>query len=278
MNTCSNQRRTKKNERALLLLALTCTVLFLAGVASSQIYLPPPPPEPSEYGKVVLDQFSSNSPGGVVFDHWLHRSKFTCRLCHVDIGFAMQAKATGIQAASNREGFHCGSCHDGKRLYDGKPIFAACGDTSADKQCDRCHSLGKTGVRHYEYKAFVARFPKAYYGVDWQAAERSKAIKPVDFLEGVSLRKNHIEKRRDFTIKAGLPFVQPIVFSHQKHSVWNGCELCHPEIFPTAKKEAVSFSMYMNFDGRQCGACHRKVAFPLNNCGHCHPLGPEWIG
>jgi len=33
----------------------------------------------------------------VVFDHWLHRAKFTCRLCHVDIGFAMKAEATDIR-------------------------------------------------------------------------------------------------------------------------------------------------------------------------------------
>jgi hypothetical protein len=28
------------------------------------------------------------------FRHWLHRSKYTCRLCHVDIGFAMEAGGT----------------------------------------------------------------------------------------------------------------------------------------------------------------------------------------
>ena len=99
--------------------------LFFCGLlpyfASAQIYLPQRPPEPSEYGKVILDNYSSAGPGPVVFDHWLHRSMFTCRVCHVDVGFAMEAKATGINASSNREGFYCGACHDGKKLFREKP-------------------------------------------------------------------------------------------------------------------------------------------------------------
>ena len=85
----------KRSERVCLLLVLVGAVLLAGNVAAAQVYLPERPPAPSEYGKVILDS-SSSGPGAVVFDHWLHRSKFTCRLCHVDIGFAMQAKATGI--------------------------------------------------------------------------------------------------------------------------------------------------------------------------------------
>jgi len=226
---------------------------------------------------VILDTDASKSgPGAVVFDHWLHRSKFTCRLCHVDIGFAMAAKGTGIRADSNRQGFHCGACHDGKKLFGGKPLFAACSDGPGGKQCDRCHSLGKNGVREYEYRAYTAKFPKAHYGIDWQAAEAAGIVKPVDFVEGVSIKKTKIESREDFSIKAGVTWVHPVFFSHEKHSIWNGCELCHPEIFPTAKKSAVQYTMFSNIEGRHCGACHLKVAFPLNNCQMCHPRAPAW--
>jgi hypothetical protein len=38
----------------------------------------------------------------VSFDHWSHRARFTCRLCHVDVGFAMAAGQTGISASTNR--------------------------------------------------------------------------------------------------------------------------------------------------------------------------------
>jgi len=268
----------KKNERGRLLLVLACVILSLGNMATAQIYLPKAPPEPSEYGKVILDTYSAAGPGGVVFDHWLHRSMFTCRVCHVDVGFAMQAKATGIRAATNREGFHCGACHDGKKLYEGRPIFPACSDAvhSGDKQCDRCHSLGKKGARKYEYKEFTAKLPKDIYGVNWQAAEQSGAIKPIDFVEGISVKKEKMKSREDFSVKAGYSWVNPITFSHEKHVIWNGCELCHPEIFPTAQKGTTHYSMFYNIEGRYCGACHGKVAFPLNSCRGCHGNGPLW--
>ncbi len=58
----------------------------------------------------------------VVFDYWLHRAKFTCRVCHVDIGFAMEASATKIKAETNIKGFHCGSCHNGKESMGQKGL------------------------------------------------------------------------------------------------------------------------------------------------------------
>ena len=265
-----------RSESGRLLLTLVGAVLLAGNVASAQVYLPERPPAPSEYGKVILDSSSSVGPGAVVFDHWLHRSKFTCRLCHVDIGFAMQAKATGITAATNREGFHCGACHDGNKMFGGKTIFAACSDSTNDLQCSRCHSLGKKGVRKYEYREFTARFPKGVLGVNWEEAQRSGVINPVDFVEGLSVKKAPMKNREDFTVKSGYAWVHPIGFSHEKHAIWNGCELCHPEIFPTAQKETIHYSMLSNIEGRFCGACHGKVAFPLNNCQACHPKGPLW--
>jgi c(7)-type cytochrome triheme protein len=279
MLMCSTPRKTKRNKSRHLLLVLACGISFFGSKLSAQVYLPAPPPEqPSDYGKVILDTHSSTTgPGAVVFDHWLHRSKFTCRVCHVDIGFAMKAKATGISASTNREGFHCGVCHDGKVLFNGRTIFASCSGDANDKRCARCHSVGKKGVRTYEYKSFTKKFPKGVYGVNWEAAESSRAVKPVDFIEGLSVKKAPIQNRKDFSIKAGFSWVNPIVFSHEKHSIWNGCELCHPEIFPSAKRGTIHYSMFSNIDGRYCGACHGKVASPLNNCEKCHPRGPMWL-
>jgi len=275
----SMRKGTRNSERGLLLLVLACGVLLLENIASAQIYLPKPPPEPSEYGKVILDN-AKTGPGAVVFDHWLHRSMYTCRLCHVDIGFAMEAKASGINARTNREGFHCGACHDGKRLYQGRPIFAACSDipSAKNQQCDRCHSARKNGVRKYEYKKFTLKFPKATYGVNWEAAEKSGAIKPVDFMEGLFVGRPAMQNRHDFSVTTAYPWVHPVTFSHEKHSVWNGCEVCHPEIFPSAPKDTIRFSMFSNIEGRYCGACHGKVAFPLNNCRGCHGGAPDWVG
>ncbi len=275
MRTYSMPKGMRTSERGFLLL-LACGAALLGNIAVAQIYLPKPPPEPREYGKVVLANHATEGPGPVVFDHWLHRSMFTCRLCHVDVGFAMEANATGISASTNRAGFHCGACHDGKRLYEGRSIFAACSDAAPGKECERCHKSGKKGVRKYEYKEFTAKFPKDTYGVNWEAAEKSGLIHPVDFIDGLSVKKAPIRSREDFTVKAAYSWVHPILFSHEKHSTWNGCELCHPEIFAAAKKGTVHYSMFANIEGRYCGACHGNVAFPLNNCQKCHPGGPLW--
>ncbi len=202
MPTSSMQKRKKRNERGLLLLVLACGSLLLAHIASAQIYLPEPAPGPSEYGKVILDNYAGAEPGAVVFDHWLHRSKFTCRVCHVDVGFAMEAKATGINAKTNHEGYQCAACHDGKKSFDGKTIFAACSDATNDKRCDRCHSLGKKGARKYEYKEFTAKFPKSFYGVNWEAAAKSGVIKPVDFVVGLYVKKAPIRNREYFYVVA----------------------------------------------------------------------------
>jgi hypothetical protein len=35
-----------------------------------------------------------------------------------------------------------------------------------------------------------------------------------------------------------------VTFSHKKHALWNGCELCHPDIFPSVKKGTIEYSMF----------------------------------
>jgi c(7)-type cytochrome triheme protein len=65
----------------------------------------------------------------------------------------------------------------------------------------------------------------------------------------------------------GLP---NIVFSHKKHTVWNGCEVCHPDIFIGVKKGLTKYSMPEIFEGKYCGVCHTSVAFPLMDCQRCH--------
>jgi Class III cytochrome C family. len=103
---------------------------------------------PYEHGRVVINNYSDKADlAPVVFEHWTHRSKFNCRVCHVDVGFAMKAGATGITAADNARGFYCGACHNGKLIVPGetRTVFQSCarkpfaGDT---RTCDRCHSYG----------------------------------------------------------------------------------------------------------------------------------------
>ncbi len=231
---------------------------------------------PSEYGRVIIKNYSKRAGmAPVVFDHWVHRSRFTCRLCHVDIGFAMNAGDTDITAAMNRQGLYCGACHDGKRPVGDKKMFAACSEGVSKEEssrCDRCHSLGKKVKKEYDFAAFAEKLPKAVLGnqIDWELAEEKGLIKPVDFLEGVSRKRTPLQAQKDFSIKVKASWMDKVLFSHKKHAIWNGCEVCHPEIFPNVKKGATKYSMFQIVNGQYCGVCHDKVAFPLRDCQRCH--------
>ena len=238
---------------------------------------------PQDYGRVIISNFSSRAGlQPVRFDHWLHRSLYTCRLCHVDVGFAMEANGTKITADANSKGLYCGACHDGARTHKLKKIFPSCskGEVKSEdaKRCTRCHSVGKGGEkREYDYATFAARLPKQSFGelIDWEKAENEKLIRPVDFLEGVSFQRRALSAEKDFSITSKSTWMPNIIFSHKKHVIWNGCEVCHPDIFPSVRKGTLKFTMLEIAEGRYCGVCHNRVAFPLNACERCHidPVG-----
>ena len=275
----STRRRIRTTSLGAAVIALLCgTFIAVPAALAQQVYLQAVPPE-DQFGNVTLNKHVAPDNGPVVFEHWLHRSKFTCRVCHVDIGFAMVANGTGIDAKTNNEGFYCGACHDGKRQLGGVLMFRACAPERAansDATCSRCHTSTKTKHK-YTYAQFAAKLPKARYGVDWMAAEKAGILQPIDIVEGVSIPKERIKNREDLAIRPNIEWFTGIHFSHELHSKWNGCELCHPEIFPTKKDGAANISMYQIAKGRYCGACHVKVAFPVNGCNQCHSKGPMWV-
>jgi c(7)-type cytochrome triheme protein len=252
-----------------IVLALVFTVAAFAqtGVKKKR-------PMPQDYGKVVINNYSEKAGmSGVVFDHWFHRSKFTCRVCHVDIGFGMKVGTTGIRAADNMKGFYCGTCHNGK-MFSGK-AFESCSKKFSPedmKRCERCHSLGRNVKREHDFAAYTEKFPKERFGngIDWEKAEADGVIKPADYIEGISIKKPSLAIQKDFNLNAKVEGMPDIIFSHKKHTVWNGCAVCHPEIFIGVKKGSTKYSMVEIFDGKFCGACHTTVAFPLMDCQRCH--------
>lgn len=232
---------------------------------------------PSDYGSVTIRNFSSHAGlAPVRFDHWLHRALYTCRLCHVDIGFAMEGNGTKITAASNMKGFYCGACHNGARLYKGKKIFSSCtvsATAGENMQCKRCHSAYEKAKREDDYATFTEKFPvidRAKRFIDWEEAEARGLIHPVDYLPGISIERNALAAQKDFAITSKSEWMPNIIFSHKKHVMWNGCEVCHPDIFPSVKKGTVEYSMFDISSGRYCGVCHDRVAFSLRYCEKCH--------
>ncbi len=258
------------------MLLLFVFVFVCAGMTLAETGVKKKRPLPYDYGKVVMNNYSEKAGlAPVVFNHWLHRAKFTCRLCHVDVAFAMKAGATGVKATDNMSGYYCGACHNGKKAPDGIKVFEACSKnpTFEDvKRCERCHSLGKNIKSEYDFNQFTGKFPRERYGngIDWEKAESAGYIKLVDYIEGISIKRPALAVQKDFAITAKVEGMPDIIFSHKKHTAWNGCELCHPEIFIGVKRGTTKYSMVEIFDGKYCGVCHSSVAFPLLDCQRCH--------
>jgi c(7)-type cytochrome triheme protein len=257
-------------------LVVALLVSVIAGSADAQTGTKKRRPLPYEYGGVVIGNYSASAGlAPVQFDHWLHRAKYTCRLCHVDLGFGMKANATGIKAADNMKGYYCGACHNGKMAHGSRKIFEACSTKNSKEdpnRCNRCHSKGQGVKQDYDFAAFTGTFPKERLGngIDWEKAEETGLIHPIDSIEGISIKRPPLATQKDFAIAAKVDTMPEIIFSHKKHTVWNGCELCHPEIFGGVKKGTTKYSMIEIFEGKYCGACHLSVAFPTTDCQRCH--------
>ena len=234
---------------------------------------------PADFGRVVLSNFTAKAGmAPAQFDHWRHRARHTCRVCHVDVGFAMAIRETKVSASTNQSGFHCGACHNGQVSHAGKPIFAACESSpkkAEEARCKRCHAMGDPAQRRKDFEAFAADLPrKGRSGeVDWEEAEARGRIRLLDYIEGVSIPRTAIKMDKDVTI-ASQGWMTDVRFSHKKHAVWNGCEVCHPEIFPNGPG-AGRRSMQQISAGESCGACHGKVAFSLGDCRRCHVKAVE---
>ncbi|MGD8570402.1 MAG: cytochrome c3 family protein [Gammaproteobacteria bacterium] len=106
--------RTMKRIRSTILISLAMTILC------TPVY--------GEYGDVVLNNTSKAAGmNPVIFPHWIHRMKFSCRACHETLGFKMKAGTSGITMQKIFQGEYCAVCHNGKVAFD-------------TSQCQMCHS------------------------------------------------------------------------------------------------------------------------------------------
>lgn len=258
------------NMKYRILLVCLSLAAFAAFVSAEEFGVKKKTPKSYEFGNVVMNNSSEkNGRAPVVFNHWLHRALYTCRVCHVDLGFGMQENSTGVTMDDNNKGLYCGACHNGKEAFapETKNIIG-----SVVKNCDRCHSSGKKVKFEKDFSEFTKNLPRAKFGnkVDWIQAEENGLLHLKDHLAGITnTRKPIAAMTKDTELKSRQVGMPDIIFSHQKHSIWNGCELCHPEIFGV-KRGATKYTMQDIFNGKFCGACHGKVAFPNTDCRLCH--------
>jgi len=119
-------------------------------------------------------------------------------------------------------------------------------------------------------KAAFGAFVKSDFGnrVDWVQTLRSGKINP----RADRLDPNAELDTVDFNIHRPVKgFMPDVIFPHKQHTEWLKCQNCHDSIF-IPQKGANKISMADILQGKKCGVCHGKVAFPVktSTCKKCH--------
>jgi len=237
---------------------------LLAGLAFGEGMLNlPPQPAPEYYGDVLLNRTPKEKEvAPVYFSHWVHRVKYTCRVCHYELEFSMKSNDTAIVCDKGRMGGKfCAACHDGKVTFGPKE--------EGKETCDKCHNTsGSPNTKVFQ--ELQNRLPKDRFGneIDWSKALDEMRITPLDSLSGGT---RGIVNIKVFTLKAEMSGIPSAVFPHKTHEQWLDCSSCHPELFNIKKKTTQSLRMSNMIRGESCAVCHLRVAFPLDDCRKCHP-------
>lgn len=244
--------------RAILLVVLVFLVA-VEGMAIAQWFeetLPPLPP-PSQYGNILINRASSKSDMlPVSFSHWVHRSKYTCRVCHTELEIDMQVNSTDMSMDKMNKGQYCGACHDGEKVF-------------GMDDCNKCHN-GDIDFSKEKFRK-LSSLPKTEYGdkIDWVQAVRKRLIKPKKRLREEDISPATFKKL--LILESEWVGIPPSIFPHDIHNYWLDCASCHPEVFNIKKKTTKHFLMKYLLEGKFCGVCHLKIAFPLDDCKRCHP-------
>jgi len=263
-----------KTGRSLLLHALPpLLIVLLVGSGGSamdrgelaKVLKTMPPNGPFwKYGNVVMRSKSRKAGmAPVVFSHWSHRSRYTCRVCHQELGFSMRQGDSGITRNQYLAGKFCGACHNGRIAFTVQD--------GPHPNCKKCH-MENTKELEKQFAAFSDNLPLAAFGngIDWAAALRDETIKPANVLNANEQTLQFPEKlRRPLRLGTASPR-SDVSFSHEDHFAEMDCSSCHPDIFNIKQKSTAAFSMDSNIYGSFCGACHMQVAFPMNDCKRCH--------
>lgn len=114
----------------------------------------------------------------------------------------------------------------------------------------------------------AATMPKDKYGLtNWVAMVNQGLIQPRGSLDPAAIEAPAFDL--DIVIESKSDFVNDVLFTHRVHNYWFNCDNCHPKLFEMAKGTN-KMNMKGIGEGRWCGACHGKVAFPLADCMRCH--------
>jgi c(7)-type cytochrome triheme protein len=220
-----------------------------------------------KYGNIYLSRKCvSAGQKSVLFSHWTHRTIFACRVCHFEVGFPMEVNGIDITMELNRSGKFCGFCHDGKEVF---------GTTDAD--CQKCHH----GFREFDYGEKIDRLswlPESLYGnkVDWSAALEEGVIHPIFCFDKETCKVFDMMPPVEIEMASESDEVPPVLFLHSQHSYWLDCLNCHPGSLVN-RSGKVGFPDQGRNRRKFCKGCHKRIAFPMDNCERCHPgMDNDW--
>ncbi len=131
-----------------------------------------------------------------------------------------------------------------------------------------------------EPPAFEA-LPKDKLGfINWIKAVTDGVIAPLGSLTGEEDEyEGFLSNLIVFQVKAH--FMADVIFPHGMHTYWVGCDSCHPEPFEKKRGSSKIVMSEMFNEGKWCGKCHGKVAFPFasyENCRRCHAISKKVLG
>jgi len=239
-------------------------LVFIAAFPAVGAYFNLPPlPAPDKYGDIVMDRTATtHGQKAVVFSHWSHRSRFTCRVCHFELNFDFVAGQADVTKDDLQGRDFCGACHDGDRAF---------GITK--KNCSRCHT-GTSIDRSEQFAALadkLSRLPYREYGnrINWVMAQQQGLIKPKYSI--FQPEEKPLPFSRSLVLNAEWNWVPPAIFNHATHTAWLDCANCHPQIFNVKKKTTRHFRMEYILKKKFCGVCHFAVTLPVDDCVTCHP-------
>ena len=130
--------------RGLLLRHQGRTLAVLAMLAAAGALSGYAPGSRAEYGDVVMNNYSSAADmRPVVFPHWFHRVRFTCKACHADLGFKFQAGGNQVNMLKIIDGQFCGACHNGGLAW-------------SVENCNLCHT-GMPGMATQVHESTVQK-------------------------------------------------------------------------------------------------------------------------
>lgn len=220
---------------------------------------------PDAYGAVIMDKNTKDSKTvrPVVFPHWIHRMRYSCKACHTDMAVPLKAGSLDIKQSDIEAGRHCGKCHDGKEAFGAS-------------ECDRCHAYGSPSAKNAKMEERLKDLPRDEFGnrVNWVKAVRDGKMQPKGSMAGGALLE---QLDKDIVIPAIKYPIHPpdVLFPHKAHTEVLECANCHTGIFNPKQGGNPDMNMLKIISGQYCGACHGRVAFPLEDCFRCHSQPPQ---